>query len=305
MLSKLSPFSIYALLSASALTLLPFGLWWQDPLTSFHPQLLLCSLILAVLFRRRKRATVALLLAATAHAVFLAPSLIGHARAESTPHDLRLLVSNVLTSNTEHAKLIALVHEIEPDVMILVEVSEAWVDGIQELKSVFPYRITHPRSDNFGLVMWSRFPLDGSVEFLDSHLPSIVATVHAAEPFLLIATHPIPPISRHATENRDLQLHAIARLAAASKLPVVVAGDFNSAGWSPSLLKIQAAGGLRNASRGWVPTWPVYLFPLWVPLDHVLYSDGIGITDFHRAPSIGSDHYPIYADLRVLSMNTP
>ena len=102
------------------------------------------------------------------------------------------------------------------------------------------------------------------------------------------------------SELRDDQLDAVAATAAAADLPVVVAGDLNATGWSPILRRLQRDGGLRLSTRGWVPTWPVGMPVLWVPLDHVLHSAAIGVVRCVRSNDIGSDHYPLVVDLRVM-----
>ena len=301
MRSKLFLFSLCGLLLASCLTILPFGFWWIGPLTSFHLQLFLCNLIAVALCWKRRRLAFVFALACCGHGFILAPSFLGHTRVEAHQDDVRLMVSNVLTSNTDYEKFLDVVRETNPDVLILLEVSELWIDALQPLEASFPYRISHPRSDNFGIAMWSRLPFEGKVRYFDSRLPSITATLQRDHPITLVATHPIPPISERALGNRNAQLQAIASFAADCETPVVVAGDLNTASWSPSFRAMCATGSLQSAAQGWIPTWPTHQFALLIPLDHILHSDDIGISDFASTGSVGSDHYPVYADLRALT----
>ena len=288
---------------ASCLTILPFRFWWIGPLTSFHLQLFFCNLIAVALCWKKRRLAAVFALACCAHGFILAPSFLGHARFEPHQDDVRLMVSNVLTSNTSYAEFLEVVHETNPDVLILVEISQLWLDALQPLEASFPYRISHPRSDNFGIAMWSRLPLDGKVRYFDSRLPSIAATLGTEQPFTIVATHPMPPISKRALRSRNAQLQSIAAFAAECKTPVVVAGDLNAASWSPALRAMCATGSLQSAAHGWAPTWPVHQFFLWIPLDHILHSEDIGVSDFDNLDSVGSDHYPIYADLRPLGFD--
>ena len=301
MASKLFLFALCGLLMASGLTLIPLGFWWIGPLTSFHVQYLVCSLIAAgILGWQRKKFGYAFLLAALGHGITIAPSLLGEKRVDASEQDVRVFVSNVLTSNQEYAKFMEVVQEINPDVLVLTETSSTWLKALKPLQATYPQRISHPRSDNFGLAVWSRIPLQGEVHFFDSDLPTIVAEVEGAKTFTLVATHPIPPVSQRALERRNKQLQAIARFASECATPVVVAGDLNTASWSPALKDMREQGSLKSAASGWIPTWPVHQFLLWIPLDHILYSEGIGVSSFSRTRSIGSDHYPVIADLRPL-----
>lgn len=286
---------------ASALTLLPFSFWWIGPLTSFHAQYLVCSLIAAGLLGwQRKKLGYVFLMTAIGHGIVIGPSLLGEGRVVASEEDVRIFVSNVLTSNQEYAKFLEVVQETNPDVLVLTETSSTWLKALQPLWEAYPHRISHPRSDNFGIAVWSRIPLDGEVQFFDSDLPSIVAKVEGAKSFTLVATHPIPPISPRALERRNAQLQAIARFAAVCSTPVVIAGDLNTASWSPALNRMRELGSLKSAAKGWQPTWPVHQFFMWIPLDHILHSKDIGISFFSCTRSVGSDHYPVYADLRPL-----
>jgi len=213
------------------------------------------------------------------------------------------MVSNVLTSNTSYEDFLDVVHETDPDVLILLEVSQLWLDALQPLEATFPHRISHPRSDNFGIAMWSRLPLNGEVRYFDSRLPSIAATLGTHQPFTIVATHPMPPISRRALHGRNAQLQSIATFAAECETPVVVAGDLNTASWSPAFRAMCSTGSLQSAAHGWAPTWPVNQFLLWIPLDHILHSKNIGVSEFDNLNSVGSDHYPIFADLRPIEID--
>jgi endonuclease/exonuclease/phosphatase (EEP) superfamily protein YafD len=82
---------------------------------------------------------------------------------------------------------------------------------------------------------------------------------------------------------------------------VIVAGDFNTSPWSPHFRELLAEAGLRNAAEGhgWIATWPSWFWPARVPIDHVLVGGRLGAASLERGPHIGSDHYPVVADLRL------
>jgi endonuclease/exonuclease/phosphatase (EEP) superfamily protein YafD len=83
---------------------------------------------------------------------------------------------------------------------------------------------------------------------------------------------------------------------------VIVVGDFNTTPWSPCFQDLLAAAGLRNATlgHGYIGTWPTWFWPALIPIDHVLLKGPLAATTVGRGPAIGSDHYPIIADLRLL-----
>ena len=83
---------------------------------------------------------------------------------------------------------------------------------------------------------------------------------------------------------------------------MIVAGDFNTTPWSPYFRDLVAAAGLRNAAEGhgYVGTWPAWFWPALIPIDHVLLKGPLVATSVRRGPAIGSDHFPIIADVRLL-----
>jgi endonuclease/exonuclease/phosphatase (EEP) superfamily protein YafD len=60
-----------------------------------------------------------------------------------------------------------------------------------------------------------------------------------------------------------------------------------------------ADGRLHDAAagRGWQATWPTFLPPLGIRIDHALVSGGIRVNSFQRGRLQGSDHRPIVVDL--------
>ena len=98
------------------------------------------------------------------------------------------------------------------------------------------------------------------------------------------------------------------RQVAQSDMPVIVTGDFNLTPWSPRFRAAWRASGLTFAGdyRLWPKTWPAHAVP-WkylpavliggIPIDHVLVSRHFAVAAIRRGPYIGSDHYPVLADL--------
>ena len=82
---------------------------------------------------------------------------------------------------------------------------------------------------------------------------------------------------------------------------VIIAGDFNASPYSPVFKKLLTTSGLRDTRTGfgWLPSWPA-LFPLaFIPIDHILVSPDIQVQNRATGPYIGSDHYPVIAELSI------
>jgi endonuclease/exonuclease/phosphatase (EEP) superfamily protein YafD len=80
----------------------------------------------------------------------------------------------------------------------------------------------------------------------------------------------------------------------------VLAGDLNLTMWNRGYRPLVDVAGLHNARKGHGigPTWPA-LWPVGVPIDHVLASPDVGFRTFRVLPSIGSDHLPVAAEFSV------
>jgi endonuclease/exonuclease/phosphatase (EEP) superfamily protein YafD len=79
-----------------------------------------------------------------------------------------------------------------------------------------------------------------------------------------------------------------------------VVGDLNVTPWSPTFRDLLQAPGLVDTARGrgLRGTWPVCLPGMRIPIDHCLVSGDLQVLDRQVGPGVGSDHFPVMADLQ-------
>ena len=96
-----------------------------------------------------------------------------------------------------------------------------------------------------------------------------------------------------------------ARAAASHDGRVMVLGDLNATPWSRAMTNLMAAGGLRDAAIGspFRSTWASRFPLLGLPLDQVLVGRAMGIVSRRVGRDIGSDHFPVIADLTLSAAN--
>jgi len=215
---------------------------------------------------------------------------------------VRVLVLNVHTSNRAFDRVGALIEELAPDVVGLVEVDQRWIDALAPALTGYAGRIEEPRADNFGVALYARRPLAGGVELLGGTLPTAVATLDlggATLAFLL--THPLPPVRSAQLDAQLAQLDAVAARALAIAGPVVVAGDLNATPWSRPFVRLLDGARLcdTRAGRGVQATFPAALALVRIPIDHVLASCEIGVRARWIERDVGSDHLPVVVELVV------
>lgn len=218
---------------------------------------------------------------------------------------IRLLSQNVNTANHNFAAVLAFIQAEQPDLVLLLEVDGRWMEHMQPLNAMYPFTSSSPRTDNFGIALWSRFELMNTrIEpMTEARVPTIIADIAApGGSFRFIGTHPLPPVSGAYVRLRNDQLSLIAALVSShQELPTMVAGDLNTTPWSPLIADLLRDGGLHDTSRGFglQRTWPISMWPMRIPIDHVLVTDGAMIVDRRVGPDVGSDHLGVIADVAV------
>lgn len=221
-------------------------------------------------------------------------------------HELRVATINVFTANSEFDSVIRKIQEMEPDILLLLEVDSRWASRLQELTSNFRYTEFHPREDNFGLAILSKFPFsnerDESLTPYD--IPAINARIEVGDTSVrLIGIHALPPASSDAFHLRNQVMGRAAQIASEEELSVILMGDLNSTMWSSSFKSFLAQSGLVDlrVGRGIFPTWPNVLGFTAIPLDHILASKDLSVTALESVKVPGSDHFGMSA--RVLLNN--
>jgi endonuclease/exonuclease/phosphatase (EEP) superfamily protein YafD len=282
--------------------------WWVfDLMTHFRAYyavaLFVFTLILA--WQRKKWSAVVCGLALALNVAFIAPLYLAPEAGETTGRVLRALVANVNSGNKNYERFLSLVREVDPDVIVVIEVNDAWMQALAPLKQDYPNGDAQPQNGNFGIAFFSRLPVDHVeiLEFGGSGVPSVVATVRTnAGPVSVIGTHTIPPVSAQFSQVRNDHLRGLALYVQPLAGAWVVMGDLNTTSWSPYFRDFVRISKLRDSRCGFgiQPTWRGSApFPV-IPIDHVLISPHFAVLDRRVADDIGSDHRPVIVDLAVV-----
>ncbi len=307
-------FRIAVILAGTASVCGFFAAWWWpfEGLCHFRVQfaiVLLCCGIVLLAGRMWRWAAVAGVLAA-ANAAVIFPLYVPAGRDTQAAHGprLRVVAANVFSGNRETARVRDFVRENRPDVLAVLELTPRWADELEALSELLPHRVIQPRDGNFGIGLYSRHAIDAhEIVQLSEHNPAIVArlAMENAAPLTVIAAHPYPPAGARGTELRNRQLRRLGEVASEQPAPVVLLGDFNSTSWSPAFSELVRTSGLRDTRQGLgvQPTWPArrepLRFMLRIPIDHCLTSVNIRVVDRRVGPEIGSDHFPVIADVAL------
>lgn len=218
---------------------------------------------------------------------------------------ISILTANVLTPNRDAHKLVALVNEHQPDVLVTLESDQWWEDQLAGLEIEMPHTMKCPLDNLYGMHVYSRLPLyEKEISFLvEDKIPSMHALLElqTGDRVRVHFLHPAPPSPTENTESaeRDAELVIVARSVAGSDQPIIVTGDLNDVAWSRTTRLFRKISGLLDprVGRGMFNTFHAdYSFLRW-PLDHLFHSNHFTVHTIQRLPSIGSDHFPLLTRL--------
>lgn len=229
----------------------------------------------------------------------------------ATKHDpanrIVLMMTNVLMENEQHDRLIDLIDEVDPDVVLAVEVNARWNRALDPLREHYPFAIRRPQENYYGMVLLSRFELvEPRVDFLvQEDIPSFHTRVRlpSGVEVTLHGLHPRPPepIRDQPSSPRDAELVIVGRaIGEGANDPTIVAGDLNDVAWSPTSELFVRLSGLLDprVGRGFYNSYNANNPLMRYPLDHVFHSTHFKLVHVDRLPSIGSDHFPIVIELQ-------
>jgi endonuclease/exonuclease/phosphatase (EEP) superfamily protein YafD len=215
----------------------------------------------------------------------------------------RCMLININSELGNPALVMDAVRQEQPEFLVLEEVTESWMQALSGLTNALPYFVASPREDNFGIALFSKYPLIGkNILYLgEAGVPSILASVKLDGRILeILATHPIPPISSEYASLRNEQLDRVAECIK-DRSPFLLLGDLNMTPWSPYFQRFITQSGLHDSARGFgfQPSWPTHFSFLGISLDHCLHSEEIGIMNRKIGPRVGSDHFPLIVDFTL------
>lgn len=220
---------------------------------------------------------------------------------------LRVLSSNVLMDNRSYDRLLALVEHWKPDILVLLEVDAAWMEGIRILDERFAERYVRAQDNRYGMALYSRFPVvaGGMRSLLRDDLPSAKIRVRlpSQHEITVYALHPPPPAPGEAPTSigRDAEMALIAEEVRADSGPAIVIGDLNDVAWSHGTRLFQRLSATADprVGRGVFSTFHAGHWWMRWPLDHIFVTSAFSVVDLRVCESVGSDHFPVCCDLAL------
>lgn len=207
--------------------------------------------------------------------------------------------ANVLMTNQDYGKLIELVEERKPDILLLLEPGFEWEAAIKPLLGAYRYRLSEPLPNTYGMILLSKLPMEGRIEhLLQPAVPSanVRLRLPGGDQVDLHAVHPEPPLPGDNSGERDAELVIVGKRVRDKGRAAIVMGDLNDVAWSRTSSLFRRAGGMLDprVGRGFYPTFNANYPLLRWPLDHLFVSPHFKVMTLDLLPNIGSDHLPIF-----------
>lgn len=222
-------------------------------------------------------------------------SAFGARAAPPRADDVILTVasSNIFKENPLRAGDISTVTDLTVDCLVLIEIDQGDEDSMRD-DPRWPYQRwehgAHVDHRGLGLALLSRYPLHDVILHRVGSDVLIAAQLQppGAEAVQIFAIHTKSPVSAGDAALRNRQIEFISRQARASTIPVIALGDWNCTPDSLAWADLEPSGLLRPPGRA-PATWPSWLGPFGIPIDHILVR-GARLSDFHSQFVPGSDH---------------
>lgn len=307
---------ILVIIPAVALAALSLGaflgrwLWWLDVLANFRAQYVVALAVfgLVIMMSKWRKTGYAVLGVALVNLIVVLPLYMGSpANASVGTPSLRVMSFNLLSSNESYSDVIEYINTIEPDLVLLHEASRPWEVAMESAD--FDYEIVRPRSDDliFGtLALVNAGDVEAVSYGFSSESPRAVEVTFTPEGWsttvAVLGAHPLAPTDEERAGLRDAQLAYAGEWASDQTGAFIVAGDLNATPWSRPFRDLVATENLINSQTGFglQPSFSAESnLLLRVPIDHLLHSPALEVTDRQLGPPLGSDHFPLVVDLQV------
>lgn len=227
----------------------------------------------------------------------------------TSQNTLKIGLFNVLTSNWHYSFALKEIKDNNPDIVIMQEVDDNWINELAILRKQYPYYIEYPMNiGNFGIAMYSKYPVDKimDIEFWSEYkLPVAKAKVNIGERKINIyAVHTTPPLKKDYFRVRNEMFKQMNKIIKNNPNNLIIAGDFNSTTFSPSYKKYIKSTKINDAQilagnihiGSWNTMHPA-LFRITV--EHVLSSKDLKPVSYKQGNFFGSDHFPVFVELAI------
>jgi endonuclease/exonuclease/phosphatase (EEP) superfamily protein YafD len=258
-------------------------------------------LLVAALFVRSVAGVVLALVALIANAVVLVPLYTDDPAPPAGTERLLVAHVNMQHHYSDFVDVRRTLAERRPDVFVVLEPSRGWLNK------------TPPNPPGYRVFVRGMRPEPRILLFAGERVSNVVFPEDPALPrssiafevefdatvVHVLALHTAAPTTPGDQRQRDDELVAAGSWARGHAGPELVHGDLNATPWSSALQDLEDSADLRNSAYGYgvQATWPTRAGPLGIPIDQLLHSRDLTVTDRATGPSFGSEHRSLWVTI--------
>lgn len=219
-------------------------------------------------------------------------------------NDKSIYIVNACKDNENPEKLLRSIEKAQPQILLILEMTDALEHALHHLLNNFHYRLQTPVRDGFSICLFSKTHLtDTNITY---HGPQNTPLLHAktnikGQVIQLYSAHPKPALSKAWYCERRAYFREISSIIneGQKNKPVIVMGDFNSVPWEEHFSGFLEKNGLKSAleDQGYKVTWPVWFPIMGVPMDHILVTNTVRYQKLQICKPVGSDHFPLSVNI--------
>lgn len=209
-----------------------------------------------------------------------------------------VLSVNAYQKNHDPKALAKTISMANPQVLLIMEMTEKLENALHEKLAAYPYRLKSPVRDGFEIWLLSKTPLEDTriTKHCPSETPLLSARVNIrGKDYRVFSAHPKPALNKHWYMERQAYFDEVEKVVAQADLPVLMLGDFNAVPWEKRFTEFLHKTNLKSTleGHGYKVTWPVYFPVMGIPMDHILITRNAEYNHLRTGPYVGSDHYPV------------
>ncbi len=281
-------------------------LWWAENISAY-PALFILTLAVVAFIGLGLRAWIPMLASIGLIIYFTAIGVPkGMVSKGECRNSVRLFQYNMLFSNQHVDQLIDYLSRVQPDLVLLQEVTAQHLEQLKVLDDVYRYRFGG--QPKVGLpshqLIFSRQPLYGMDVFYIEGYQNLIRGIWQVDeehPVFLLTAHPPSPRNKEMWLRRNALIQALEYQATQSPTKdILIIGDMNLSANSERFDTLFS--GMQTAPIASWPNLPTLTLPSWlqISIDHLWLNSDFAICKRESIDEvIGSDHRAIMTYLNI------
>ena len=209
----------------------------------------------------------------------------------------KISLINLSSIDSDPSKVIRNIAKKNFDLLVFQEYTPNWKSLIEDnLNTSYPFKISIPRIDVYGLNVYSRYPILKQDTLYCEEIPILRLEVFKNnQRFIILTAYFPPPINNLSKKINQDELNLIAQSIKDLDEPVIVAGVFNIVPWSPEIQSFKDKGDLIDSRSGYIPSMDKNSGGIFgKPVTHIFYKPALECTNFNISRA-DNDEYGIEA----------